>query len=114
MLHAVPFQCSISVFTEWLWYPTAQTLLAEMAATPDRLSDVPVFGLATMLQLVPFQCSTNVWLVVPLLYEPTAQTLLAEMTATPVRLLDAAPAGFGLGTTLQLEPSQCSIRVLLS
>jgi hypothetical protein len=38
--------------------------------------------------------------------------LVAETAATDNRLAFVLPDGFGLGTTLQLEPSQCSIKVI--
>jgi len=37
--------------------PTAQTLLAEVAATPDREPPLPGLGLATCFQAWPFQCT---------------------------------------------------------
>src|SRR5947199_8492102 len=49
MLHLVPFQCSVKVPPGPT--PTAQTSLAETAATPSsRLSPVPTFGLETNCQ----------------------------------------------------------------
>src|SRR5437870_3570422 len=89
-------------------------LLAEMTAIPfNWLPAEPEFGLETALQPVPFQCSISARSVVPLLSEksPTAQTLLAEMAATPLRKLFPDPT-FGLLTTFQVLPFQCSIRVL--
>src|SRR5690348_3859922 len=57
MLHAVPSQCSVSVWNTVpalveIWKsPTAQTSLAEMAVTPvRRLFPVPSLGLGTMAQ----------------------------------------------------------------
>ena len=65
-------------------------------------------GLETMLQLAPFQCSTRASGEPPA--DPTAQALPGVGAATPVSSL---PLGsFGLGTTAQLLPSQCSISVV--
>src|SRR5438132_14254314 len=60
-----PFQCSISVLM-WLVvlgveFPTAQTSLAETAATPVRTLSNPGFGLETTFHVEPFQCSMIVW-----------------------------------------------------
>ena len=53
--HALPFQCTITVFSPPVW-PTAQALLGEMAATPLRmLPSGPGFGLGTRFQFLPFQ-----------------------------------------------------------
>src|SRR6266849_3769835 len=49
-------------------------------------------------------------LILMLLEVPTAQTSSLEKLVTPLRTLLAVPT-FGLGTTLQLVPSQCSVRV---
>jgi hypothetical protein len=46
--------------------PTAQTSVADLAATPDRVSLDAGLGLATSDQALPFQCWTMVlsgWLV---------------------------------------------------
>src|SRR5262245_43741523 len=66
MDHAVPFQCSMSVWetTAWSKYsPTAQQSEAEVHVTPSsRLSSVVlVLGEVTKDQAAPFQCATNVW-----------------------------------------------------
>src|SRR5690348_13370381 len=62
-------------------------------------------GLETMLQLVPFQCSTSA--SGEPLANPTAQALSGAGAVTPVSWL---PWGsLGPGVTLQLVPSQCSI-----
>src|SRR5947209_20489275 len=49
--HWEPFQCSTRVRPPWPSpeEPTAQTLLAERAATPIRVSLVPPFALETLL-----------------------------------------------------------------
>jgi hypothetical protein len=78
----VPFHRSISVFSllPAIVVPTAQALLADVAATPERLADVPGLGLATCFQAVPFQRSMS---VLPLLVAPTAQALVADVATTP-------------------------------
>ena len=71
IVQLVPFQCSISVAAppvDLLNAPTAQMSLAEMAAIPLRELSKPGlgvgFGLETMLQLVPSQCSIAAFLCV--------------------------------------------------
>ena len=86
--------------------------LAETQATPfSWLSLVPLLGLGTIDQLVPFQDSISVWSrLLPLRYEPTAVQELDERQATPPRPLLTVPM-LGLGTIDQLVPSKDSIRV---
>jgi hypothetical protein len=63
------------------------------------------------VQLLPFHDSTRVLeMPGPVLYVPTAVHELAEAQLTASRLLDSAPAGLGLLSTAQDEPSQLSIR----
>jgi hypothetical protein len=95
------------------WLPTAQTSVAETAATPESLSARPLLSVAagTALQPVPFQFSTRGWytlLLVSRLY-PTAQAFAGERSATAFRMF-TLPNGFGVGTTAQLLPFQCSAR----
>src|SRR5438132_358146 len=77
----------------------------------------PGVGLSTMLQLTPSQCRASVrcwWkLVCAFSYIPTAQTSLRATAVTLRSSLIAVDEslGFGLGTSLQLEPSQCSANV---
>src|SRR5437762_3536022 len=76
----------------------------------------PGVGLSTMLQPEPSQCSASVrcwWPVCTLSYVPTAQTLLGETATTLLSHCVASPAsrGFGLGTSVHVEPSQCSVNV---
>src|SRR5215472_17471775 len=64
-LHALPFQCRISVRLEF-WppkiVPTAQALVAEMAATPVRESSNELtFGGRAIRHALPFQCSMSIW-----------------------------------------------------
>ena len=68
--------------------------------------------LGTILQVLPFQCSTSVrpCTVVPTSTEalPTAQMSLGDRAEIPLSWLLAAPAGVGTGTTDQTVPFQCS------
>jgi hypothetical protein len=70
------------------------------------------FGLATIDHAVPFQRSTSVRGVMPLLASPTAKQLVVLAHETPKRSLFPAPAGFGLATIDQAEPFQRSMSVL--
>src|SRR5437867_7617430 len=115
MLHLEPFQCSMSVWRVRLLLlkesPTAQTSLVETAATLVRpLPLGPGFGLVTMLQVEPFQCSMSIRSLPPLGVEfPTAQTSVVETAVTPTRT--ASDPIVGLDTTFHLEPFQCSMSV---
>src|SRR5262249_30646446 len=97
--HAWPFQCRTSA---WLAVqlplnPTAQTSLADVAATPSRLPART--GLRITVQALPFQCSMMVWLVfVP--PSPTAHASVAEVTATEA----SAPTRSGLGVCRHTLP----------
>src|SRR5215469_12852485 len=102
--HAWPFQCRTSA---WLAVqlplnPTAQTSLADVAATPSRLPSRT--GLCITVQALPFQCSMMVWLVfVP--PSPTAHASVAEVTVTAA----SAPTRSGLGVCRHTLPFQCKI-----
>jgi hypothetical protein len=87
--------------------PTAQALLAEVAATPDRLPGRLELG--TCFHAVPFHRRISVVVLVPVLEKvsPTAQASPVETAATPERTLSA---GAGLGTCFHPVPFQCSIR----
>src|SRR6516225_1693506 len=89
-----------------LWlvpWPTASTVPPlEAAMAPKKLTPA---GVLTMVQLLPFQCSVNC----PSSWCPTAHTSPAETPATATRPLLPCGFGLGLGTTVQLVPSQCSI-----
>src|SRR6266704_664488 len=100
--------------------PTIQVLVAELVPTPSSSLAWPPSGLGMRFQLLPSNCSARVW--PPLLslkspaaqmlrsvVEPTAQALLEVRSATPVRSL--GKPGLALGTTVQLVPFQCSVRV---
>src|SRR5262249_61801679 len=68
-------------------------------------------GIATTDHFLPSQCSTSPWSGVSLpSCIPAAQTLLALTASTPYRWFPVEP-GFGVWTTVQLEPSQCSASV---
>src|SRR5690348_3577353 len=92
--------------------PTAQALLAEVAATASRSLVEPGAGLGTRVHLVPFQYRIRVLWVVPVAERPTAQALLAEVATTPVReLAVVAPPWLGLGTCAHVAPFQRKVRV---
>jgi membrane-associated phospholipid phosphatase len=85
-------------------------ILVEVTAAAPRNS-APALGLVTMLQLLPFQCSVRVWGVLAASWNwPTAHTSFADTAVTALSRLDPVPL-FGLGTTAQLLPFQCSINV---
>jgi hypothetical protein len=118
-----PFQCSASVKIGDVVLvsdsPTAQMSLAEMTATPwSSLNPRGApFGVVTVVHWDPFHCSATVFLGKPStgLDCPTAQTSLVETAATPFKMSPLLAGwglpGFGLGTTLQAVPFQCSVRV---
>src|SRR5215813_8969340 len=102
--HLTPSQCStrvrklVVVFSK---KPNAQAFFAVMATTAASALVVwkPAagFGLGTIVQRAPFQCSIRVLNAPPLLYEPTAQTSLAEVAATALSVADPL---VGLGLTV--------------
>ena len=59
----VPFHRTIRMLEPLplLLLPTAQALVAEVAATPERLASVPGLGLGTRFQVVPFHRSISVF-----------------------------------------------------
>src|SRR5262249_58865034 len=88
--------------------------VAGRTSAPFSPLSVPGLGLATTLQLVPFQCSISVCPVpAALRNRPTAHTSLAETAAAAARLLKPVLA-LALATTLQLVPFQCSISVCVA
>jgi len=100
-LQLVPSQCAIASFSSGcspLLDPTAQTLVGESAAAASARS---ADGAGTWLQVWPFQCR----IVGP----ATAQTSLLESADMPRMKPTLVKAG--LETTLQLLPSQCSIKI---
>jgi hypothetical protein len=124
MDQALPSQCSSTALPGYdarsgTAPPTAQTSLLEIAATAlsERLMAGPDgVGDGTMLHVLPFQCSASVAYAgdeFPFALKPTAQTSLLATAATPRSALWVPlPGAFGVGTTLQLVPFQCSARVL--
>jgi hypothetical protein len=80
--HLEPFQCSIKISRPC---PTAQALVRETALTAVRtLSRLPAeLGLATLTQLVPFQCSISGQSPLPVRRLPTAQALDGDKALTP-------------------------------
>src|SRR5262249_37374119 len=110
MDHAVPFQCSISVWPKEYW-PAAQQFDAEVHVTSRSwLSWVAlVLGELTMDHAVPFQCSMNVWPRSPWPWEPTAQQSEAEVHVTPLRPFH--PMALGEVTMDHAVPFQCSMSV---
>ena len=76
--HAVPFQWTIRALPPAA--PTAQALLADVAATPAREPPDPGEGLGTRVQEVPFQRRIRVLAPLPV---PTAQAFLPDVAATP-------------------------------
>src|SRR5258708_33928603 len=123
--HWLPFQCATRAWARCSFalrpIPTAQISFAETAATLEKMPSVsgepPCDALlpskGTNCQPVPSQCSSKGRLSrrVASPKEPTAQMLFAETTASALK--EPLPSGlFGLGTTLQCLPFQCSISVL--
>ena len=94
----------ISVFRKVL--PTAQARPEEVTATPERLFDGSGFGLRTLDQECPFQCTISVGPPRgPSV--PTAQRSSADTAAT---LASPKLGVCGLGTCFQDLPFQCRIR----
>ena len=115
IVHAVPFHRSMSVRLSPVAWSTHEP-------TANRRGDpgTPVIaareqcrpatsGAGTMLQPAASRCIVNVPFDV---LSPTAQTSVPENARTSQRWFSsAAPPSFGLGTTTQEWPSQCSTRV---
>jgi hypothetical protein len=112
----VPFQCSTNVLkAEFVKsWPTARQVVVLGQDTPrSRLSDAPLgLGLLVVVQLVPFQRSTNVLIVLVVESLPTARQLVVVGQDTPLRLLSVL--GFGLVMIDQLVPFQRSTNVLVA
>src|SRR5580698_296515 len=94
VVQRAPFQCSIRV--SWPFpslvapvWPTAQTLLAEVAVTALNWPPVAGSGNFTVVHLVPFQCSISGLVAEgtpgPGPIRPTAQALSAEIAATALK-----------------------------
>src|SRR5258708_8786148 len=107
------WRCSTSGRAWWaassLW-PAAQPPPPPTATDCSRPSVRPAVGTLTTVQCLPSQCSTSGASLCSPLRWPTAQTLSGPACATPHRWSPEEP-GFWLGTTDQLDPSQCSISV---
>ena len=76
----------------------------EVSSSPSPGMPVAGFGLGTIDQAVPFQCSIR---VSPSLV-PTAQALSGLRSSTPDRVAPCAGAGSGTCTRVQVVPFQCS------
>jgi len=91
--------------------PPTNTLPEGNASTEFPSEPSPEDGAGLMVHRVPFQCSIRGACPIPASpqkAQPTAQTSLPEIVATLLSEL-RFPA-FGLGTTSQSAPSQCSMR----
>src|SRR5580693_2178929 len=120
-VQVVPFQCSNSNWIVWvaslLSQPAAHRSLGpvpEMAVSTSVSPGMPVagFGLGTIDQLVPFQCSirvspAGVAVTPPLKLVPTAQALPGLRSSTAFSRA-CCPAGCGTGTRVQALPDRCS------
>src|SRR5438477_13085 len=101
-VHAEPCQCRIRAFHGKPVWPTAHTSSAATAVTAKsslgRL-EPEGFGLGTIVQAVPSQCSISVVLLSDAKSSacPTAQTSVAERAATPCSVARSSPAQVGLG-----------------
>jgi|SRR5579864_7575499 len=115
MLHAVPFHdsASVRVVLVVLKVPTALQEVADGHETPLSAALVaPVgFGVAWMLQAVPFQDSARVEVTLVLLEEdPTASQSVAETHDTADRFVNVAPVGVGMVWMLHAVPFHVSAR----
>jgi len=90
------------------WFPTAQALLAEVAAAPKRKVAKPGrLGLETVDHFVPFQCKIIDW-AWPVV--PAAQALVLEVADTPNKPKTLLP-GVGLKTWAHVLPFQRRVSV---
>jgi hypothetical protein len=118
---SVPFQCSARGPASSPWFlsgaPTAmQSVLDVQATLFNSAPEAPAgFGVAEMLQSVPFQRSASVPIGVPerSVALPTAMQADIDGHATLPRMLPLAPTGLGVGRMLQRVPSQRSASVAL-
>ena len=96
-------------------YPTAKQLAGLVHVTPKTrlfwLGDV--LGLGTIDHTLPFQDSTSVWVLVPLLKYPTAKQLAGLVHVTPKRALSWLGDVLGLATMDHTLPFQDSMSVCL-
>src|SRR5437016_2231785 len=92
--------------------PAVKQLVAPEHDTPHRSLDAGpgAPGLATIDQVAPFHCSTNVWVIPAFgsMKSPTAEQLL---TLTQETLRSSLSRGSGLATIDQPLPFQCSTSV---
>jgi hypothetical protein len=113
----LPFQCSASVFAPEPFekLPTAKQLFVLGQDTAVRVADVAPLGFlgVTNPQELPFQCSAKVLTAELVANTPTAKQLFVLGQATPRRLAALLPPGLGLDSMLQLEPFQCSAKLLV-
>src|SRR6266571_1923786 len=110
--HRRPFQCAARVVATAL-VPTAHTSFGATAAIPVPNCSVPPEGGWTALHDVPSKCSNSKMFSSTLCSHPTAHRSPGPAAAMALSTSPEFPvtAGFGLGTMLQLVPSQCSINV---
>jgi hypothetical protein len=109
ILHLVPSQVSMSArkVEEANVAPTAKQRFAFGHATSSKAVLSPGgFGLATCVNVEPFQRSTRD-LVVPFNTRlPTAKQLLALVHATELNDEDVVPGSGAVGTSVHVDPSQ--------
>jgi RNA polymerase sigma-70 factor (TIGR02960 family) len=87
--------------------PTAQTSVAETAATPRRLLFRFALGLGTVVHLEPSQWVTSVCAPLDPPASPTTHTFEGARALMPY---STPPMPVGPGTSCQALPFQCSIR----
>src|SRR5262245_21551685 len=118
MLQSAPFQCSVS--PPYPASPTAHTSLLDTAATSMSRWDQSGFGLGTMRQFDPSQCSVSV--APPSISvsnrQPTAHASVRETDATPVNApftggSDVARAGEAADMSAATSATLPSDRVIL-
>jgi hypothetical protein len=118
----MPCSCAVGRNTSsavgWLARVFISALVAAVLSLvpggPDRDGPAGSYGVGTIDQRVPFQCSASVLsgLVDPcLVLAPTAQHARWDRQNTERSAADLVPAGFGLLTLAHFEPRQCSISV---
>src|SRR2546423_14039272 len=94
--------------------PVVQTSFDPLAPTPySGVEVLGASGVGMMVQPFPFQCSVSGCapvVLLPGLQRPTAQTSAAPIAKTALKRLFPGPT-LGVGTTLQVLPSQCSANV---
>ena len=114
IVQLVPSQDSARVWSagaELSKPPTAMHDVADVQETPvSQLNPAPAgFGVGSIAQVLPFQCSANVTSVpLPFTYSPTAKQETTDGHDTPLRTLDGAPAGSATGGTVHVLPFQRS------